>query len=180
MILFCRLIYCWAPKYICVLRVTAMCISAFMKLPSQDCYIHLYLKIYVKTALPSSLPKRHFNVLTSQLQDVFNFSRQSGFNTSVSRVSTSRLLALLLLSFSTNPFVPCEILLYRTYSGSFWRVSESRYSLISIQYWQLHRLILSCTLRYCISLLLIWYCTGFMFCFSLSGVWSFTAVQYKI
>ena len=84
----------------------------------------------------------------------------------------------------TNPFVPCEILLSRTYSGLFWRVSESRYSLISIKYWQLQtRSVLYAPILY-FPLLRYWsdvvQVFFVMFCFSLSGVWSFIAVQYKI
>jgi len=152
-----RFINFWAPKcrrskwngyaHIYDLRETA-----FARLLRSSTW-----KFYVKTSLMSPLHQdnistfsRHNGFKTS----VSTFSRHRGFKTSVSGVSTSRLLLLLLWFCSTNPFVSCEILLSRTYSGSFWRVSESRYSLISIQYWQVHRLILSCSLRYCISL---WY-----------------------
>ena len=136
-----------------------------------------YIKLPFARLLRSSLRISTWRLHSSLLRLLFQLPRHSDFKTSAFRVSTSIASLLLLWSFLTNPFVPCEILLYRTYSGSFWRVSESWYSLISIQYRQLqtHSVLYASILYF--PLLLIW-CTGFfvMFCFRLFGVWSFTAV----
>jgi len=111
---------------------------------------------YVGTAfarlLRSYLHENSLGLSSSLLQDItFNMSssqRLQDFSLlNHVKIASAAFVILLDKSFGSS-----EILLFRTYSGSFWRVSESRYSLISIQYWQLHRLILSCSLRYCISL----------------------------
>jgi len=145
------------------------CAYVLRKLPSQDCCVHFYMKIHVKTSLSSSLIQDTiFNVSSSKrLQDFRSpgSPRQDCFCC----FCDPRLTLLFPARFSCIRRTPAHSDGYPSLD-----TARSQYSICSCT----DSFCLVCfgtVFRYVTDQMLY---TGFfvMFCFSLSGIWSFTAV----